>query len=134
MASYRGIKKETVLEAIDGSVGIVLTVAHRLGCSWDTARGLINRWTETKKAFSAETEKILDLAEGQVFKAVKDGDISTAKWLLSRKGRQRGYEDTPTIRLDSTDPLNINFTGENTINKEDIVNAGNVEIGNSDDE
>ena len=134
MASYRGIKKETVLEAIDGSVGIVLTVAHRLNCSWDTARGLINRWTETKKAFNAETEKILDLAEGQVFKAVKDGDISTAKWVLSRKGRQRGYEDTPTIRLDSTDPLNINFTGENTISKEDIVNAGNVEIGNSDDE
>lgn len=134
MASYRGIKKETVLEAIDGSVGIVLTVAHRLNCSWDTARGLINRWTETKKAFNAETEKILDLAEGQVFKAVKDGDISTAKWVLSRKGRQRGYEDTPTIRLDSTDPLNINFTGENTINKEDIVSAGNVEIGNSDDE
>ena len=134
MASYRGIKKETVLEAIDGSVGIVLTVAHRLNCSWDTARGLINRWTETKKAFNAETEKILDLAEGQVFKAVKDGDISTAKWVLSRKGRQRGYEDTPTIRLDSTDPLNINFPGESKINKDELVNASNVELGNGDGE
>lgn len=134
MASYRGIKKETVLEAIDGSAGIVLTVSHRLGCSWDTARNLINRWAETKKAFNSEIEKILDLAEGQVFKAIKDGDISTAKWVLARKGRQRGYEDTPTIRLDSSDPLNINFTGENSISKEELTGASNVELGKGDGE
>ena len=132
MASYRKIKKEKVLEAIEGSAGIVLTVAHRLNCTWYTAQSLINRWNETKKAFGAETEKILDLAEGQVFNAVKEGDIATAKWVLARKGRQRGYEETPTIRLDSSDPLNINFTGNDSLTKEDLINANNIELGTGD--
>lgn len=123
--------KQEVLDAIEGSVGIILTVSKRLQCTWDTAKRWIERWEETRRAFSSETEKILDLAEGQVFKAVQNGDIATAKWVLARKGRHRGYDETAMLKVDDSNPLNINFSG---ISAEEILAADNVEINRGDDE
>lgn len=126
MASYKNITKDQVLEAINGSVGITLTVANRLNCTWATAKSLIERWEETREAFQSETEKILDLAEGQVFKAVQAGDIATAKWVLARKGRQRGYDES-AILVNNREPLNINITGE-MMSQEQLQNSSGVEI------
>lgn len=127
----RHYTKDQVLEAIDGSVGITLTVAQRLECTWETAKNWINRWEETRVAFASETEKILDVAEGKVFKAIKDGDIATAKWVLARKGRHRGYDETTMLKVDDSNPLNINFNG---LSAEEITAADNVEINRGDDE
>lgn len=94
MGRFQRLPKEKVLEAIHGSGGIVLTVANRLGIKeWYTAKRLIERWEETKEAFSAEAEGVLDRAEGVVIKKITEGDASTAKWYLTRKGRHRGYDD-----------------------------------------
>lgn len=85
--------KPTVLRAIEGSGGIVSDVAKRLGCDWNTAQRYIQRWPETQEAFQAERERILDLAETTLYRAIQEGDIQAAKWVLSRLGRHRGYGD-----------------------------------------
>lgn len=85
--------KRTVLQAIEGSGGIISAVAKRLGCDWATARAYIQRWAETKAAFEAERERILDLAETTLYRVIKEGDVQAAKWLLSRLARHRGYGD-----------------------------------------
>lgn len=85
--------KRTVLRAIEGSGGIVSAVAKRLGCDWATARAYIQRWAETQAAFEAERERILDLAETTLYRAIQEGDAQAAKWVLSRLGRHRGYGD-----------------------------------------
>lgn len=85
--------KRTVLRAIEGSGGIVSAVARRLGCDWATARAYIQRWPETQAAFEAERERILDLAEATLYRAIQEGDAQAAKWVLSRLGRHRGYGD-----------------------------------------
>lgn len=121
--------KAEVLEAVEGSVGIVLTVSKRLNCSWETAKKWIERWEETRTAFASETEKILDLAEGQVFKAVQSGDIATAKWVLARKGRSRGYDESSMLKLDNSDPLNINLSGDMET-AQALSNSATVEIPN----
>jgi hypothetical protein len=36
-------------------------------------------------------ETLLDMAEGTILKAIKDGDGPTARWYLERKGKTRGY-------------------------------------------
>lgn len=131
MPSYKNIPKDTVLQAIKGSYGITSTVARHLGCDWKTAEALINRWEETKEARRAESEVVLDIAESQVIKAIHEKDIATTKWYLSKKGKARGYEDTPTIRLENQDPLNIKFT-ETTA--EELKSAGNVEVSNGEEE
>lgn len=129
MSSYKDISKEKVLEAIKGSYGITMKVAARLGCAWETARNLINRWKETKSAWEAENEIILDVAESQVYTSVASGDISTAKWLLARKGKSRGYVEIPEVNVNQ-EPLNINLSG---IDRDAIKDADNVELGGLDE-
>ncbi|ADW21635.1 helix-turn-helix Fis-type [Thermus scotoductus SA-01] len=93
MGMARRYTKREVLKAIEGSGGVLSTVARRLGCSWHTAQAYVQRWPETQEAFQAERERILDLAEATLFRAVQEGDVQAAKWVLSRLGKSRGYGD-----------------------------------------
>ena len=124
--------KDEVLDAIEGSAGILLTVAKRLQCTWDTAQRWVNKWEETKTALKNETEKVLDMAEGQVYKAIQANDLQTAKWVLSRKGKERGWGEDNSLKLVNDDPLNINLTGD-TMTAEELQNATDVEITGTGD-
>lgn len=95
--------KEHVLEAIHGSGAIVSTVARRLGCRWNTARKYIDAWEETRQAYKDEEETILDLAESTLYQSIKGADVQSAKWILSRKGRKRGYGDEDSGAADDVD-------------------------------
>lgn len=95
--AHKAYSKELVLEAINECHGVILTVAQRLGCRWDTARRYIDKWETTKQAFDNEREKLLDMAESVVFKAIENGDIQTAKWVLATLGRDRGYNERQEI-------------------------------------
>jgi len=101
-----------VLEQIEGSGGITLTVATRLGCDWITAKRYIEKWETTKRAFEAEREKILDVAESVVNRNIQLAyrqqnetqqpvDSGDAKWVLSRLGKQRGYADKQELELEA---------------------------------
>lgn len=127
----RKYTKEQILEAIEGSAGIILTISKRLQCTWDTADRWINKWEETKTAYQNENEKVLDIAEGQVIKAVQGGDLQTAKWVLSRKGKTRGWGEDNSLKLVNEDPLNINLNGDMT-SQEDLLNSSMVEVSNED--
>lgn len=85
--------KDQVLKAIEGSGGIVSAVASRLGCAWKTADNLVKRWAEVREAFMAEREKVLDIAETTLIKSIQNGDTQDAKWMLSKRGKARGYGD-----------------------------------------
>jgi len=70
--------KQKTLEAIQGSGGIVSTIAKRLGCSWYTAKKLTTRWPDAERAYIDEKEHLLDLAETTLLTAIKNGDIQEA--------------------------------------------------------
>lgn len=84
---------KTILKAINGSGGIVSTIAKKLGCSWSTAQKYVTLWEETRKAYKDEGELVLDLAEGTLITAIQGGDVQSAKWMLSTKGKMRGYNE-----------------------------------------
>lgn len=130
MPNYKAAKKEDVLSAIKGSYGIVLTIAGRLGCESRTAKKLIDRWEETRQAYEDENNHILDICESKVYKSVIEGDLNNAKWVLSRKGKDRGWGDDAILKLNNDEPLNITFDG---LQREDIAGADNVEIGGLDE-
>ena len=119
--------KDEVLDAIEGSAGILLTISKRLQCTWDTAQRWVNKWEETKVALKNEGEKVLDMAEGQVLKAVQGGDLQTAKWVLARKGKERGWGEDNSLKLVNTDPLRIDLTGE-PMTAEELQDSTDVEV------
>lgn len=93
----KSYNQETVLIAIEGCGAIMSTVARVLGCDWMTARKYVNKWAATRQAWADEEEKILDMAESVLYRNIKDGDSGDAKWVLSKKGKRRGWADSLEI-------------------------------------
>ncbi len=123
--------KKEVLEAINGSLGIISTIAKRLGCESRTAKRLIDKWQETKDALFDEQELVLDLADTGLYDALIKKEQWAIKFILSTKGQSRGYVVTPTIKLDNGEPLNIQFTEASA---DSLQQADNVEINNGESE
>ena len=133
MGRLQKLPKEKVLEAIRGSGGIVLSVQKRLGSNdWYGTKRLIEKWAETKEAFQAEAEGILDRAEGVVIKRITEGDTSTAKWYLAKKGKERGYADDLASIIGQEQPLKIDFTG--SVDRDTMEASPDIEISDDKEE
>lgn len=127
MGKFQNLTKEQVLRAIRGSGAIVSVVAKRLGISdWTTAKKYIYKWKETAEAMSSELETNLDRAESVVLNDINNQNVGTAKWYLTKKGKERGYADDLAALLDE-EPLKIEFTGGG-VTRESMEADPNVEI------
>ena len=137
MAKKLNVTKQQLLEAIEGSQGLVSKIQRKLMAaigekiSWDAVDRLVHKYPEAEEAVKAEKEAMLDIAENNIFKDMVNGDTATSKWYLRMKGKERGYEDTPTIQLANDDPLNINLSGT-TASAEDLAGSSMVEVGNAE--
>ena len=131
------ISKEQMLEAIQGSQGLVSKIQRKLEAilgekiSWDTTEKWIHKWEEAETAVKNEKEAMLDIAENNIFKDMVNGDTATSKWYLRMKGKERGYEDTPTLQLANEDPLRIDLTGD-LMTAEELAASDEVEITGGD--
>ena len=127
------IPKETVLEAIKGSAGLITTIQKRLSAaierniSWTCTKEYTEKWEETKEAMEAERQTTLDVAEGTIVKEIYNNNAEMAKWYLRMKGKERGYVETQEILNKNPDPLNINLSGE-LMTAEELAESDEVEI------
>ena len=137
MAKKLNVTKEQLLEAIEGSQGLVSKIQRKLMAaigekiSWDAVDRLVHKYPEAEEAVKAEKEAMLDIAENNIFKDMVNGDTATSKWYLRMKGKERGYEDTPTIQLANEDPLRIDLTGD-LMTAEELAASDEVEITGGD--
>ena len=99
--------KQQLLDAINGSYGIISTIAKRLNVNWNTARTYIKADDDATQAYNNERNSMLDKAESCIINALEQNDVSTAKWFLQLKGKDRGYTGTDDDTLD--DRLKFNF-------------------------
>jgi hypothetical protein len=97
--------------AIPGTAGIVSAIAKRVGCDWHTAKRYIAKYPTVQRAYDDEAEKVLDLAETKVIEAINTGDMGTARWYLSTKGKNRGYAERREITGADGNELTIRIIG-----------------------
>ena len=116
--------KEQVLKAIKGSCGLYTNIAKILGCSHNTAKKYTDKWTETQEALHDETESVADMAENGLYSAIERGEPWAIKFYLAMKGQSHGYLSQPVVKVDSTNPLNINFTD---ITRDSLLHSDNTE-------
>lgn len=83
--------EEKILEAIKGSAGIKTTITKRLGISYCTLQSYITKYQSVRDALLVEEETVLDMAEGNLFKLIQNGDTTAIFYYLNNKGRRRGY-------------------------------------------
>ena len=88
MAGRNGYKAQVFIDAIPGSGGIIATIAERVGCAWNTAKKYIEEYPTVQQAYKDECEVINDKAESTLITAIEGGDVSSAKWWLTKKRKQ----------------------------------------------
>lgn len=126
------LTKDALLEALANSQGNISKVRrhlelHGIKAEWHTVEKAIHRWKETEAKYKDEKETLLDFAEDGLLQAVINKEAWAIKYSLSTRGRARGYETIPTIKIDNADPLNINITGD-AMTGEQLENSPMVEI------
>lgn len=115
MGRKRILKKKELLEAIQGSYGIISTIAARLHCNWHTVDETIKLYPECMQALADENESILDFTEGKAIERIKEGDGTMIRFMLATKGKKRGYTYEDKLEDDDTaedNTLNVICDGE----------------------
>ena len=109
MDKSRHIKKESILEALEKSLGVV-TVACKQS---DVPRSTYYKWLNEDEEFAKAVKDIeniaLDFGESQLHKQIGDGNTSATIFFLKTKGKKRGYIERSELDLSSgEEPIKIN--------------------------
>ena len=114
MDESRHIKKESILKALESSLGVV-TVACK---SADVPRSTYYKWLNEDEEFAKAVKDIeniaLDFGESQLHKQIGDGNTSATIFFLKTKGKKRGYIERSELDLSSGDEpikINVNIKG-----------------------
>jgi len=95
-------------KAIKGSGGVITMIAQRVGCSWNTAKKYIEKFPTLRDAYDNELQFTNDIALTVVLQAIKEGDIGTAKWWLTKKRPlEFGDQQTLTVEQRGVEDLSV---------------------------
>lgn len=83
--------EKQILDAIKGSAGIRATIIKKLNIAYCTLKSYENKYPSVREALYVEEETVLDMAEGNLFKLIQNGDPTAIYYFLNNKGRRRGY-------------------------------------------
>ena len=108
MDKSRHIKKESMLQALEKSLGVV-TVACKQS---DTPRSTYYKWLKEDQDFAKAVKEIeniaLDFAESQLHSQMRDGNTSATIFYLKTKGKKRGYVERQELDVNNGEnPFNV---------------------------
>tara|TARA_R100001460_G_scaffold66894_1_gene107190 strand:+ start:61 stop:444 length:384 start_codon:yes stop_codon:yes gene_type:complete len=97
------LKKETLLQALESSLGIVSTACNRSGIS----RSSFYKWYKEDEQFRKKVDEIdnlkLDFVESKLFKNIENEKEKSIIFYLQHKGHKRGYIQRQNINLTSNE-------------------------------
>ena len=98
--SKNGFTAEQVIRATEGSGGIVTQIAKRLGCSRMTVYRYMEKYATVALAIQEEREGLLDIAESELLKQIRGGNMTAIIFFLKTQGKRRGYVERQEHKLD----------------------------------
>ncbi|QDP62826.1 MAG: hypothetical protein Unbinned579contig1003_21 [Prokaryotic dsDNA virus sp.] len=109
MDKSRHIKKETILQALENSLGVVTVACKQAGIP----RSTYYKWLKEDEDFKKEVKEIeniaLDFGESQLHKQMKEGSTAATIFFLKTKGKRRGFVERSELDLSSgNEPIKIN--------------------------
>lgn len=106
--------KKALLEALEKCLGVVTTACKMVGVDRTTYYRYYNEDEEFAKQCDDIENVVLDFAESQLHKQIKDGNPSSTIFYLKTKGKGRGYFEKTVS--ENKNENNNNHTGEIKIN------------------
>jgi len=95
---YQQYTAKQFIDAIPGTGGIITHIANKVGCSWNTARKYIDKHPTVLRAWEDEREVVVDVAEVELIRKVKEGDAWAVKYMLSTIGKHRGFTEQHEVK------------------------------------
>ena len=90
-----------MLKALEQSLGIVTTAAKIAGINRCTHYDWMDKDEEYKKEVEAIGELVIDFAESQLHKQIKEGSGAATIFYLKTKGKKRGYIEAQEINFNT---------------------------------
>tara|TARA_R100001163_G_scaffold51200_1_gene38606 strand:+ start:373 stop:732 length:360 start_codon:yes stop_codon:yes gene_type:complete len=101
MDKSRHIKKDTLLKALEKSLGVVTIACKSAGIP----RSTYYKWLKDDKEFSEKVKEIenvaLDFAESQLHQQISDNSTAATIFFLKTKGKARGYTEKNELDITS---------------------------------
>jgi hypothetical protein len=88
---YRHYKTAEIVEALKATGGMVYMAARKLGCDPSTIHVRAKASPEIQAAIDNARGDMLDMAEHELKKAVRGGDMTAIIFTLKTIGKGRGY-------------------------------------------
>ena len=97
MNKSRHLKKESILKALEKSLGIVTVACKKT----EIPRSTFYKWLDEDEDFAREVKDIeniaLDFAESQLHKQIGNNNTTATIFYLKTKGKKRGYIERQEI-------------------------------------
>lgn len=101
---------QQIADALTQSKGFVSVAARNLGCTDNTVRNYIDRYSVCRQAVIDARESMLDIAEGRLYQNVNNNDNTAIIFLLKTQGKSRGYVERTEITGKNGDDLRVKLT------------------------
>lgn len=88
---------KTMAEAIIKAGGIKTAACKLIGCSRETLRKYIEKYPELEEAVRESKSQLLDVAEAQLHKNIRNGHASSIFFYLKTIGKNRGYTERQEV-------------------------------------
>ena len=90
-SGHRHYKNVEIVEALKATGGLVYMAARKLGCNPSTINKRAKTSPEIQAAIDNARGDMLDMAEHELKKAVRGGDMTAIIFTLKTIGKHRGY-------------------------------------------
>jgi len=105
MDKSRHIKKESMIQALESSLGVVTTACKKV----DVPRSTFYKWIKEDAEFAEQVKDItniaLDFAESHLHKQIEDDNTAATIFYLKTKGKNRGYVEKQQIEINEPKPF-----------------------------
>lgn len=104
------IPTKRMIQVVKAKRGLISAVADELGCTPNTIYARAKKDPALQQAIEDARERVLDLSEAALQKAIAKGEAWAVKFALSTLGRHRGYVTRSELAGVSDQPLEVHLT------------------------
>lgn len=102
--------KQKILKALEEEHGVVTTACKKIGISRSAYYKLWNSDDKFREECDAIQEAAVDFVESQLFKNIREGNITGQIFYLKTKGKHRGYIERQEIQQETTGSISFDFS------------------------
>ncbi len=107
MSKKRDQTAARIIGAVKEYKGLLTLAAVKAGVNYKTLWRYTQDYPSVAEAVKESKEFMLDVAEGKLFKAIQDGNMTAIIFFLKTKGKSRGYIERQEITGETGQPLKM---------------------------